>query len=193
LFIANAAADRRAEVTVEALTAAEPYTIAGAEAVEVAAGATVRLELGQALRGEAVGLRIHSTQPITATLVATDTDLSAVSSQPALAGGITLPLVADSVLALANPTAEPASLHLAYFDKDGNLASEQDVQVPEGSQEITWATTEGSVYLTTASSQLRLALVVNKVGSAEGWAVAPLGAGGAAGLNLVVDQDPTLG
>jgi hypothetical protein len=193
LFLTNPSSDRRAEVQVEALGLEQSYVIAGAEEVSVAPGATARVELSQALRGQGVGLRVTSTQPVSATLVATGPDLAGLSAQPGLGGGIVLPVVPGASLALANPTPDPITLTIARRDAEGSEVGLEEIVLAEGSLEAPLAGDAGSIMLTASGPDLRVALVLSRIGQTEGLALAPLGVGGAAGLNIAIAYRPTVG
>ncbi|MDR1212551.1 MAG: DUF5719 family protein [Propionibacteriaceae bacterium] len=193
LFLTNPSSERRAEVQVEALGPEQSYIVAGAENVSIAPGATARVELGQALRGQGVGLRVTSTQPVSATLVATGPDLAGLSAQPPLGGGIVLPVVPGATLALTNPTDEEITLTLVRRDAEGAETAVEDIVAPPGSREVPVGASDGSIKLTASGLGLRVALVLTQIGQTEGLALAPLGVGGAAGLSLAIAYRPTIG
>ncbi|MDR1078999.1 MAG: DUF5719 family protein [Propionibacteriaceae bacterium] len=193
LFVTNPSAERRAEVQVEALGEDQSYVIAGAENVSIAPGATTRVELGQALRGQGVGLRLTSTQPVSATLVATGSDLAGLSAQPPLGGGIVLPAIPGATLALTNPTDDEIVLTVVRRDAEGAETGVEDIVLSPGGRELSLGASDGSIGLTASGPGLRAALVLTQIGQTEGLALAPLGVGGAAGLNVVIAYRPTIG
>jgi hypothetical protein len=212
LFITNRG-DATARVQVLGLGSGGTIPVAGAG--EIAGGAqtsaegivirpqtTTLLDLTQALSSETMGLVLHSlpyqedgvAQPLTASLVVTSgNDMASVSAQPAMAGGMRLPVVKDASLVVTNPGQSAARLVLTYRDDNGTPVSSADVEATPGTVSIPLTAEAGSVDLSVEGSNLRVALVIPQLGATAGLLVAPLGLGGLTGLEVALGYDPSLG
>ncbi|MDR1449250.1 MAG: DUF5719 family protein [Propionibacteriaceae bacterium] len=195
LFITNHGSSR-AHVELFGLGAGPALPLAAdstADEVTVASQTSTRVELTQALSGGLTGLEVRSDQPVTATLVATGSDMAGVGAQPALAGGLVLPAVPGAVLAVTNPGLDPVALTLDQRGADGQYLGSVETVVTPGSQAIPLEASDGSYLITPGGSGLRAALIVSQVGDTAGLAIAPLGSGGAVGLSVALGYDPALG
>jgi hypothetical protein len=210
LFVTNHG-DQRARVQVLGQAAGAPVPLAGDEEIgtsgtvtsglSIAAHSTTVFELTQALAGEAIGLILHSLgytegdtpQPITAALVVTGSDMASVAAQPALSGGQLVPVLKDASLSVTNPGTEAVVVKLSFRDAEGNPGESRDVQVNPGVAQIPLGAESGSVAIEVDGEGARVVLVVPQIGETPGLLFAPLGAGGATGLNVQIGYDPTLG
>jgi hypothetical protein len=210
LFVTNHG-DRRARVQILGQTAGAAVPIAGDAEIEgsgpatsglsIAPHSTMTFELTQALAGEAIGLILHSlpytaedeAQPITAALVVTGEDMASVAAQPALTGGQLVPVLKDSSLTVTNPGAAEVVIALTYRDEDGFQLAHREVQVNPGVLTIPLEGESGSVQVEVEGDGARVVLVIPALGDVPGLIFAPLGAGGATGLNVQIGFDPTLG
>ncbi|MDR0959357.1 MAG: DUF5719 family protein [Propionibacteriaceae bacterium] len=180
--------ERQTQVAVEALGAFENFVPVGAAAIDVGPLDTISLELGPALRQEALGLRLTSDQPVSASLVSVTTDIAGVSAQPAFTGGIVLPSL-NGILALTNPDEEPAAVTITRLDPAGVPIDEVIVEVPRGSVEHVLEQFDGSILITTSADSLRAALLFTD----GGLSIVPLGSGGAVSTLVTMEHDPSLG
>jgi hypothetical protein len=169
--------------------------------LSIPAHSTALLEITQALSGEAMALILDSApyvegdepQPITAALVVTGDDMASVAAQPVLTGGQLVPIVKDASLAVTNSGTEQATVALAFQDADGLATTSTEVQVNPGVTVIPLGAESGAVQVTVQGGDVRVVLVVPQVGETAGLSFAPLGSGGASGLNVQIGYDPTLG
>jgi hypothetical protein len=162
---------------------------------------TTVLDLSAALAGETIGVILHSVgyregdtaQAISAALVVVGTDMGSVAAQPAMSGGMRVPVVKDASLIVTNPSEEAAVVALTLRDKEGNETGTDEVQVNPGTASIALGEEAASVDIEVRGDGVRMVLFVPQIGDTEGLIVAPLGAGGATGLNVTLGYDPTLG
>jgi hypothetical protein len=210
LFLTNRG-DSPARVTITGQGTGAAVPLAGDNEVEggpetgggliVRAQTTTVLDLSRALAGETIGVLIESVayregdepQPVTAALVVTGQDMASVGAQPALTGGMVLPARKDASLIVTNPGSETVALVLTTRDADGNLVESSEVQIAPGTLSLPLAAESGSVELVVQGPGLRAVLFVPQVGDVAGSIVAPLGAGGATGVDVTIAYDPTLG
>jgi hypothetical protein len=159
------------------------------------------LDLSTALAGETIGVIVNAVpyhegddpQPVTATLVVAGTDIGSVAAQPAMSGGMTIPAIANSSLVVTNPSSDSAIVQLSYLDEEGQETDLLEYEVPQGTLDIPVEADTGSIAITVRGGSVRAVLVVSQIGETAGLIVAPLGAGGASGLNVTIGYDPTLG
>ncbi|MDR1807777.1 MAG: DUF5719 family protein [Propionibacteriaceae bacterium] len=162
---------------------------------------TTFLDLSQALAGETIGIVLHSLayregadpQAITAALVVVGTDMGSVAAQPEMSGGMVIPAVKDASLVVTNPGEQAARVVLTPRDAEGVLGTPSETQVNPGTLSIPLGVEAGSVDVTVDGDGVRVVLIVPRIGDTAGLIVAPLGAGGALGLNVTINYDPTLG
>ncbi len=187
---------RRATVSVEVLTADRTFVAAGADRVEVGAESTVSVPLEKALLGEVVGLRVTSTQPVTAAVWASTAaeggDLAVAAVRPAFAGRSVLPVTPDSVVVATNAGDTAAPVTLTLRDPSGGLRDASTTSIPPGTTQQLPLTGGGTVEIDSPSDGVRIALLVTKVGDVSGLGVVPLGPGGLAETSLTPRVDPGL-
>jgi hypothetical protein len=163
-------------------------------ALSVAAQTTTRIDVSQALSSGLVGLQLHADQPITATLVATTgSDMAGIGAQSGLAGGLVVPVLQGTTLVVTNPGSQAVTVTVEPRSADGVGLGPVEVAVGPGTQEISLPSGGSQVALTADGPDLRAALVVTRIGETDGLAIAPLGSGGAVGLNVALGYDPALG
>ncbi|MDR0415876.1 MAG: DUF5719 family protein, partial [Propionibacteriaceae bacterium] len=201
LFIANHGSSR-AQVELFGLGAGPAVPLTGEMAgaadpitggLTVAAQTSTRIDVSQALANDLVGLELRSDQPITATLVVTGPDMAAVGAQPALAGGMDLPVIPGASLTITNPGSDPVTVTLTQLSPEGEEVNRMDAVAFPGSRILALTAGSGSYRLTPGGPGLRAAVVIQQLGEAAGLAVAPLGVGGAVGLSVAIDYDPSFG
>ncbi|MFW6598647.1 DUF5719 family protein [Propionibacteriaceae bacterium Y2011] len=134
--------ERSATATVEALGAGGPFIPEGGDRIDVPAGRTVRLALADALGGEATGLRVTSTVPVTGAVLATsEAGGMAVDRTTAVAttpinqqSVVALPAVSDTTgeLVVSNAGDAEATVTVVVRGADGAELVSEDVVLPAG-------------------------------------------------------------
>lgn len=185
--------DRRATVSVYVLGASDTFAAAGADAISLEAESTVTVKLDDALRGEVAGLRVTSTQPVTAALWSstTDGDISVSPARPAFRGRSVVPVIAGGVLVATNPGAEAATLTVTLRN-GASLVESQTVTVEPGTTAQVPLTTGTAAELSTSSNDLRVTTVVTSVTGVTGLGVAAWGPGGPGDVQITPTLDPGL-
>lgn len=179
--------ERTAGVVVELLGETGPAVVAGAEELEVPAGATRSVELSAGLAGQPAGLRVTSEQPVVAGVRQSSAD-SADAQDPAWSAALPT-LDSDGVwpvpagakaavtLLLSNPAATRAEVTIALGNELGGEGDTSTQTVPAGSTlavAVPSATTPW-VRVEAGGSEVRGALqVTERLGGVEGLALIPL-------------------
>lgn len=134
--------ERTSTVRVDALTASGPFTLDGADAIDVPPASTVRVPLADALDSDEAGLRITAEQPVGAALVATSSrsgfaadTATAVPSGP-VRSPVVLPVVGASGVAgrvvLTNPATDSTTATVVVRDRSGAEVKREEVELEAG-------------------------------------------------------------
>lgn len=184
--------ERRAQVQVEALGSAGAFVPAGSPAeVDVAPGGTATVELDDGFSEQGTALRVSASQPVTATLQATDADgdlafapATAAIEQSALGVAAAQGQQDDGQLVLSNPGAESARVLVSDLAEDGGDPSE--VTIPPSASVVVSGSALGRVEV--LQGQLHGSVVL----TGDGLASLPLVDTGSTAATRTPDRDPRL-
>ncbi len=183
--------NRRVSVTVQVLGQESAFAPAGADSFDVNAESTLAVPLETALKGEAVGLLVTSTQPVaSAVRVAVPGDFAVIGAGSPLAGDAHVPVLPGTQLGLTNAGAAVATVTVTTRSVEGGVVDSARLELGAGRSLVLPITGDrtATVQVSSDSADVRGLLTLTKSGEQSGLAVAVLGgAGGAAGAS-----DPTL-
>lgn len=169
--------DRIASVDIGAMSGAGTAGRVGADHLDVPANATRTLVLTSALGGEAVGLRLNASQPVTAAVLATNADsripdfaLSAATT--ALPAQGSLALADPTTLWFANPSGSPATVSVEV-----GAAGPARIRVAAGASAGLALRSAGTFRWTTDSDSVHAAVTIDQTsGSRVGLGIVGLNA-----------------
>lgn len=180
--------ERRASVALQILGPRGPFAPAGSERVDVNADSSTTVDLTKAIGGDAVGVRLTSTQPVTAAVQAVaGGDIALVGSEAAIDSGALMPVSAGQSVVVSN-AGDDAEVRVTPLAADGTAGETLTTTVVAGQAIVVPMTADGSVRIETAAQQVRAAIVVQSGGAA----VIPVGAGGSADVSVTAVFDPSL-
>ena len=207
LEVVNPGPDR-ASVSVEVLGLSGPFAPAGADTVEIAAESTASVALETGLAGESASIRLTSSTPVTAAVVATS---NRAEAQPDIAVQSALPpLVRQGVSALATTTGTTASELVLSNGGDadasvtfrvvsyaGVVLREDDILLAAGGSATRRLTSPAPSYVVVdvpdGSGVVGSVTLTQPEGDVAGLATVPLTSPDVAARAPVVVRDPSVG
>jgi hypothetical protein len=188
LSVTNPDQTARAVIDLQIIGEGGSFPPLGLDTVEVAPARTATFDLTQALGTEAAAVRLTADHPVTATIQLRDTDLAAVSAQPALNGAVVLPPVGGT-LWVANPAEESAILTLTSDDPNVSM---QMQRIPLPGRKLTavpFPATGTTVRVASDSEAVRTSLVLTE----PTISILPIWSGGPVATAQVPGFNPGLG
>ena len=188
LSVTNTSSTAIANVQFQIFGASGPITPLGQNSVQVMANQTRSIDITQALAGQASAVALTSDQPVTATVTADGPDMTGISGQQPLNGGIVMPAIGGT-LWVANSGTTETSVTVSQDDGNGSLQTKQLSIPAQATVSESFPSTGAPVFIASDSPDVYASLALTDTT----WSILPLSGGSATATVPVPGLDPGLG